>query len=310
MNEFVLIPNNPVPEFAETFYFHDDENNKMRGLFARASSKFSSPRGTAIVCPGRTEPIEKHFEVIRDLQDRGFCVVAFDWPGQGLSFRLLDDPLAGYIDSFDRYIEALQRGLNVIEEKLEEGPRVVLAHSMGGAIALEAIRRQVLDVDAAAFCAPMWGLKIAKVLHPLVPIMCKLGFSQKIVRGHTHNETFKNNIISNYEPRWRIQQDLNAKNPEIALGEVTWGWVREALSVSKGFAKAKSLEHLHIPMMVASAQEEALVDNNTHNSISKRIKSMEHINVAGAKHEILMETDARRERFFVAFDKMLDRAGV
>ena len=310
MSEFVLIPNNPVPEFAETFYFQDDENNRMRGLFARASSKFSSPRGTAIVCPGRTEPVEKHFEVIRDLQDRGFCVVAFDWPGQGLSFRMLKDPLAGYIDRFGRYIEALQRGLNIVEEKLAEGPRVVLAHSMGGAIALEALRRQALDVDAAAFCAPMWGLKIAKVLHPLVPVMCKLGFSQKIVRSHNHDETFENNIISNYEPRWRIQQDLNSKAPDIALGEVTWGWVREAINISKTFAKPKALEHIHIPMMVASAEQEMLVDNKTHLSISSRIKSMEYFRVLGAKHEILMETDARRDRFFAEFDKMLDRAGI
>lgn len=309
MSEFVLIPENPAPEFAEIFYFEDADHNKMRGMFARAASQYGTPRGTVIISPGRTECVEKYFEVARDLQKRGFCVVAFDWPGQGLSYRLLPDRLAGHIYHFDTFVAALRHGLNAIEHKLF-GPRVVLGHSMGGAIVLEALRQQVLDVEAAAFSSPMWGLKIAKILHPLAPLMCKIGFAKKIVYAHKLDDEFEGNILSNNQERWRIAPELVKVDSNLALGAVTWGWVNASLKVAKGFTLPNVLDHLDMPILVASAQNEELVDNKSHTFLAKRMKSAHHIEVSGAKHEILMENDNRRDRFFKEFDKMLDRAGI
>ena len=47
----------------------------------------SPSRGTVVLSPGRTEPIEKYYEVIADFLERGFVVLAHDWRGQGLSAR-------------------------------------------------------------------------------------------------------------------------------------------------------------------------------------------------------------------------------
>ena len=44
-------------------------------------------KGTVCIFPGRTEFIEKYFEVVRDLRARGFAVAVLDWRGQGLSDR-------------------------------------------------------------------------------------------------------------------------------------------------------------------------------------------------------------------------------
>ena len=46
-------------------------------------------RGTVCVVQGRSEFIEKYYEVITNLRQRGFAVLAFDWRGQGGSDRLL-----------------------------------------------------------------------------------------------------------------------------------------------------------------------------------------------------------------------------
>ena len=140
MDNFVIADGNPAPELAQAIWFDGPEGRRLRAMFAPALSRFSSPRGTVvIVCPGRTEFIEKYFEVARDMQARGFAVVVFDWPGQGLSGRDLPDPLAGYVDSFETFVEALRRGLIAIGQKAVR-PHVMLAHSMGGAIGLEAMR--------------------------------------------------------------------------------------------------------------------------------------------------------------------------
>lgn len=311
MVEFVVIPENPAPEFADVFYYRNAENQQMRGMIAFASSQFPKPRGTIILCPGRTEFVEKYFEVVRDLQKRGFCVVAFDWPGQGLSYKLLKDPLVGHIDDFDSYVAALRLGLNAVEDKTV-GPYVLLSHSMGGGIALEALRQQAVEVEAAAFCAPLWGLHLNSLANPLIRTMCALGLKKRKAHSHKHvlENEFDTNILTHDENRWAIQQLLIGKNSALALGAVTWGWLDAVLNVTKRFTKPNVLDHLQIPILVASGSEEKLVDNKSHALMANRIKSAEHIIVKGARHEILMETNAKRDQFFKAFDRMLDRAGI
>jgi hypothetical protein len=80
-NDLVIIPGNPPPEGAEVIWYEGKGGRKLRMLFApEPKTNDARTRGTAIVCPGRTEFIEKYFEVARDLQGRGFAVVIFDWP--------------------------------------------------------------------------------------------------------------------------------------------------------------------------------------------------------------------------------------
>jgi lysophospholipase len=56
-------------------------------LSLRQRAEKGANRGSVVVSPGRSEPIEKYFEVVQDLLDRGFVVLVHDWRGQGLSHR-------------------------------------------------------------------------------------------------------------------------------------------------------------------------------------------------------------------------------
>src|SRR5262249_21650810 len=95
----VRVPGNPDPEGAEVFWLEGRGGVRLRALFAPAAVK--PARGSVILCNGRTEFIEKYFEVIRELQGRGFAVFTMDWRGQGLSGRLLKQPQKGHLDTFD-----------------------------------------------------------------------------------------------------------------------------------------------------------------------------------------------------------------
>ena len=66
-------------------------------------------RGSIILSGGRTEPIEKYYEVIADFLERDFVVLAHDWRGQGLSARLLADPLKGHASGYKAYLEDFER---------------------------------------------------------------------------------------------------------------------------------------------------------------------------------------------------------
>ncbi len=92
---FIEVPGNPAPEGAEVAWIKTAGGQNVRACYA--PSPKADARGTVLLCPGRTEFIEKYFEVARDLQARGFGVLIIDWPGQGLSDRLLDDPFKGHI---------------------------------------------------------------------------------------------------------------------------------------------------------------------------------------------------------------------
>src|ERR1700741_4655384 len=93
----VSIPANPVPENVVTGMVKTPDGVALR--FARWAPP-PGRKGTVCVFTGRTEFIEKYFDVVRDLRSRGFAVAILDWRGQGLSQRALSDPFKGHVIDF------------------------------------------------------------------------------------------------------------------------------------------------------------------------------------------------------------------
>src|SRR5438445_13501933 len=87
--KLVSIPANPVPDGAVTGMLKTPDGVSIR--FARWPPP-PGRKGTVCIFNGRTEFIEKYFEVARELHARGFAVATLDWRGQGLSERLLREP--------------------------------------------------------------------------------------------------------------------------------------------------------------------------------------------------------------------------
>ena len=302
----VDIDGNPRPDGARIIWFEGSAGRRLRACLAPSIGP--EPRGTCIVCPGRTEFIEKYFEVARDLQARGFAVLILDWPGQGLSDRLLDDPQKGHIDRFETFMGALRNGLDAFEELPR--PYVSLAHSMGGAIALAALGQGLVKVDAAAFCAPMWGLPLGRVQRYFIWAMRVMGRSDDFAQKPGPPERFEDNVVTHDRAHWQLQRDLTDSAPELSLGPVTWGWLGASLDIFERISKPDILRGIDIPVFVASAAEEKLVDNGAHAHVSQHLPNCEHITVEQAMHEILMETPERRAEFWAGFDRMLARAEI
>src|SRR5262249_5912263 len=98
--KLVSIPANPIPEGAVTGVLKTPDGISIR--FARWPPP-SDRKGTVCIFQGRTEFIEKYFEIVRDLNARGFAVATFDWRGQGLSGRMLREARKGHISNFADY---------------------------------------------------------------------------------------------------------------------------------------------------------------------------------------------------------------
>jgi lysophospholipase len=309
--DLVLIPGNPPPEGAEVIWYQGRNGKKLRLLYApEPRSNNVKTRGLAIVCPGRTEFIEKYFEVGRDLQARGFAVAIFDWPGQGLSERQHKNPAAGHIRSYGVYVDALVRGLEKIANRAPK-TWVIVAHSMGATIALEAMRTRKLNVSAAAFSAPMWGIPIWFFQRWFARFARFFGFGGALARPPGPPETFENNQLTHYEPRWQLYRNLIEADPKLAVGEPTIGWVVASLNVLREFFEPAALDHLRsLPSLIAIATEETIVKKSAQRKLARRFKEGKVLTVQGAGHEILMETDERRAEFWKAFEDMCRRARI
>jgi lysophospholipase len=307
---FAGIPDNPAPAGLEIIWISLDRRRKMRMAFAPSPVGQAAARGTVIICPGRTEFIEKYFEVAHDCLSRGFSAIIFDWPGQGLSDRLHKDRMAGHVTSFSVYVDALRRGLDAIGARAVR-PHVILAHSMGGAIALEALRTRKVTAEAAAFSAPMWGLPVWFFQRWAVRAARLFGFGGLYVRRPGPPETFASNPVTHDLGRWERCRRLVDTDDRLRLGEPTIAWLVSSLHVIRGFFEAGALDRLRrLPVLTAIAEEETIVSKSSQRRLARRLKAGRTVEIGGARHEILMETDDRRAAFLEAFDALLERAGI
>ena len=305
---FVRVPGNPEPDGADQIGFEGFGGVPIRAMIAPA---IGPARGSVILCNGRTEFIEKYFEVIRELQQRGFCVFTMDWRGQGLSGRLAKPRQKGHLDAFDHAVNDLAVGLNLAASRLPH-PHILLAHSMGGAIALRALQKRRVEVEGAVFSSPMWAIAgLRPWQRKFAGFMAALGFGTSYAPGQPHRwrkEAFKRNPVTRDRERHSRSQALILAEPELALAGVTLGWIAHAADVIEGFTQPRALAHIRVPVLVISAGDDTIVDNSSHEVIAQGLPQARRVLIEESKHEIMMEKPEIREAFWGAFDDLAAKA--
>jgi lysophospholipase len=309
----IATPDAPIPTGMQAFWFEGAGKARLRAAIAPSDGP---ARGGVILSPGRTEPIEKYFEVVADLQARGFHVLIHDWRGQGLSQRLLPDPLLGHAQDGARdFLRDLEILLTAMEPILPR-PWIGFGHSMGGALTALALAEGETRFAAAFLSAPMLGLVAAKALplagaHFIATAMGKAGQGGRfVVKGGGHEPLlgpFEHNILTHDPARYeRYRAQLRAC-PDLALGGVTWGWLAFALECGLRLSRPSAARRADIPLAVVAAGEDHLVLNAPARRYAARAPQGRYVEIAGAYHEVLMETDARRALVWREFDALVSR---
>src|ERR1700685_601703 len=121
-------------------------------------------RGTVVLLQGRSEFIEKYFEVIAELLKRGFAVATLDWRGQGGSARQLKNPRKGHIDDFSLYERDLNAFVTEVLGPSCPRPWFGLCHSMGAAIMLGIAHAGRCPFERLVLSSPM--IRIANLRRP------------------------------------------------------------------------------------------------------------------------------------------------
>src|SRR6201991_2278579 len=156
----VSIPSNPVPEDVVSGTIKTPDGAELR--FARWAPP-ANRKGTVCVFTGRSEYIEKYFETVRDLRDRGFAVAMIDWRGQGHSSRRLRDPRKGYVRDFSDFEIDVEVFVQQVVLPDCPPPYFALAHSMGGAVMLRVAHAGKRWFDRMVLSAPMIDLPRRRV---------------------------------------------------------------------------------------------------------------------------------------------------
>ena len=78
-------------------------------------------------------------------------------------------------------------------------------------------------------------------------------------------------------------------------------WVLESLKSCRTLNEKFNIAKINIPVFIATAEHEALVDNEATQKLSNQLPNADIIEIPNAKHEILMEVDEVRDVFTQKF---------
>ena len=276
---------------------------------ATASQEPESGPGTVLICTGRSEFIEKYLPVVTELRDRGFAVVAFDWRGQGLSQRPLRNSQKGHVRHFSDYEGDLLAVADQVLKPFCPKPWFGLAHSMGGAIALNAAADRPDLFHRLVLSAPMIDLSRLpfKAAARVAARFCRYGGLASVFvptgRGRaTLFHAFNNNLLTSDETRYRAVLDYLRAEPRLRLGAPTIGWVHAAFTAMARLHAEDFPERMRTPVLAVVPGFDLVVEPRAAERLVGRLRASRVVMVPGSRHEILMERDAFREQFWAAFD--------
>lgn len=273
------------------------------------------PRGSLLFLPGRGDHYEKYLETLAYFASLGWRVTSIDWRGQGASGRLLDDPHVGHIDDFSSWIADLRYFWGTWKAETP-GPHVVLAHSMGGHLAMRALVEKAFDPDAVALSAPMLGIQTGglplSLNHAFAKLMCMIGRAEtpawKVSEKPMSPMNVRGNILTGDKDRYEDELAWWTLRPEVKLGPPSWHWIERAIASIRSLDEPGKLEAVKTPVLLMATTGDQLVSTPRVIKDSKRLPHSETL-IFGkeAAHELLRETDAVRDQCIERIQTFLDQ---
>jgi lysophospholipase len=306
--ELVASARNPIPQGAAPGRMVTADGRAVRYcLFPQTRESW---RGTVCLFGGWGEFIEKYFETVEDLRERGFAVATMDWRCQGGSDRLLADPGRGHVEDFAHYERDLSQFMSEIVLANCPAPFLGMAHSMGGHILLRAALDNPNWFERLVLSAPMIDihreLTRSPVLRFVIEVLALIGFSEAFVPGGKSRpsglDPFEGNDLTSDKTRYERTRETIEAAPRLGLGAPTIGWLRAAQRSIMRVNAPNRAEGLQVPTLILAAGADRIVSTPMTEAFAKRARAVHYGVIAGSRHEILQERNEIRSQFWAAFD--------
>lgn len=300
--------------------FKTVENVKIRYGQPRSRKAYDA---VGVILGGLGDFGEQYFELANEMESRNIKPIIIDMPGQGGSSRYLPDtPMKRHSDGFDKLLAQLHAVIDDavlssaidIEDNHKRLPIFLVAHSMGGHIALRYLAEYNKSSRGqkifcfAALSAPMMGIRAADIFPTVIRTLLIWLLALRPMAyvpsgcdwydGYRERAGFKG-IFSSDPERYQLQR-LYFSAPEtkhLATGSPTTKWLSDAITSIAKTKESGYLEKIDIPVLIGIAGEDQLVTNAATRTAAKRIKQSETLELDGAQHEIIMESDKYRGPF-------------
>lgn len=264
-----------------------------------------------VILPGRGESSLKYAEIAHELKGHGYDILIIDHRGQGLSERQNGVSDHIHIENFDDYVEDLQFIYEHFKEHKSYKTKHILAHSMGGAIALRHIQKYGKDIwDGILLSSPM--LKIKSKTIPLFLGQWILKFYTLIGRRlnpiwkrevQDSKRVFEENNVTHCPHRFSWARRMEVLHPHILSGAPTIQWLKESISVGQKVLKDKTLYKK--PILLIQADQDVVVCNEAQNKFAHEVENCRIIRLKDCRHEVLQEVNSVRNRALVQITQFL-----
>lgn len=311
--DLIVTAKNPVPSGGITADIMTTDGVRLRT--ARWEATAQPFRGTVCLVQGRSEFIEKYFEVIADLRRRGFAVATFDWRGQGGSQRLLGNSIKGHVRSFADFDRDLESFVQQVVLPYCPQPYFALGHSMGGHVLIRHASSAQPYFERIVLTAPMVDIayETLTMSRRAARMLCESAGFIGLARRFTPNGArvpvdlgpFENNPFTHDATRFERTNEILKEHPDLGIGAPTFGWLRAALRSIARITDPDYATRIKVPMLVFAAGQDTIASARAIEDLAQRLKLGQLVRIPDARHEILMETDAVRRRFWAGFDAYL-----
>ena len=283
-------------------FFEGCRGQKLRyALFFPVREK---PLGTVVIIQGRNECIEKYAETIRELVGHGFVVASFDLRGQALSGRLGRNERAGHVHRFTDYLDDVERFLTFIVTPSAPGPYSILAHSLGGLIALALAPRLSGRVHRIVLSAPLVGLMGLPVPENVAFGMAALaswtGLGKWPMGKERAPASFANNVLTTSAARFERFATLRRTTPELGIGAPTARWLHEVRKTMKRATSPEHLTQITVPTLILAPVQDRIVPYKAMEDLARQFRAGHLVSIPGARHELLQEDDRYRAQALAA----------
>jgi lysophospholipase len=267
-----------------------------------------APRGSLLFQSGRADFIEKYIEACDHWWRSGWGVEGFDWRGQGGSGRLGTGGV-DHRESFDPLIEDLAVFIADWRARTP-APHVLVAHSMGGHVALRLCAERGVTLDGLVLVAPMLALHTRPVplwlARALVGAMTRTGGAHRLGRERRSAGAGRQARLTADRARFEDSVWWKQADPTLGLGNPSWGWIRAALEGARRLEAPGLLEGVRTPVLMLAGGRDRLVSAPAIRAAARRLPDARVSLFPNARHELLREADRDRLAAMAAIDRFFD----